>query len=423
MMRPLTIAAGLLLAPLLFAAHAQTTAAPATASPATAATTAAPAAASTAAAAKPAAPAEPKATDLTGDAAKGKELTYTCRGCHGVTGYKNAYPSFHVPRIGGQSADLPGLGAHRISRRQAQAPDDAGPGGELLAAGHRRHRRLPFDRERAEVSPTMTIKKNAFAIALLALALTACSGNGEEGHAEGGHAEGEAPKSSSAGLPAGNIEAGMKLATTKRNGPACVDCHGAEGNAPIDKSYPKLGGQYSDYIEHALLAYRKGDRDNRADEPAGEGTHRPADRRPRCVFPFDGKPPGRPARRAVTLRHALKKRPAQAGLFRYADHGVVEAGTCTDVFGGGGAFLMLPLSSCSQGLNGISGGGRAVADCAFLFGSINPQPPPNCRIEITHEIFLSVPGIGIDIDLMPLRTHSCSSVSFGTQYWSNVVGV
>ncbi|MUV14816.1 c-type cytochrome [Noviluteimonas gilva] len=103
-MRPLTIAAGLLLAPLLFAAHAQQPAAPATVSPATASTAAAPAAASTAAAAKPAAPAEPKAADLTGDAAKGKELTYTCRGCHGVTGYKNAYPSFHVPRIGGQSA-------------------------------------------------------------------------------------------------------------------------------------------------------------------------------------------------------------------------------------------------------------------------------------------------------------------------------
>ena len=96
MMRPLTIAAGLLLAPLLLTAHAQqTTAAPATA--------AAPAAASTAAA-TPAAPAEPKAADLTGDAAKGKELTYTCRGCHGITGYKNAYPSYHVPRIGGQSA-------------------------------------------------------------------------------------------------------------------------------------------------------------------------------------------------------------------------------------------------------------------------------------------------------------------------------
>ena len=38
-----------------------------------------------------------------GDAARGKSLTYTCQGCHGVTGYRNAYPNYHVPRIGGQS--------------------------------------------------------------------------------------------------------------------------------------------------------------------------------------------------------------------------------------------------------------------------------------------------------------------------------
>ena len=38
-----------------------------------------------------------------GDAASGKQLTYTCQGCHGVTGYKNAYPNYHVPRIGGQT--------------------------------------------------------------------------------------------------------------------------------------------------------------------------------------------------------------------------------------------------------------------------------------------------------------------------------
>lgn len=40
---------------------------------------------------------------LVGDAARGKSLTYTCRGCHGVTGYKNAYPTYHVPKLGGQS--------------------------------------------------------------------------------------------------------------------------------------------------------------------------------------------------------------------------------------------------------------------------------------------------------------------------------
>ncbi|PTN55784.1 c-type cytochrome [Stenotrophomonas panacihumi] len=41
---------------------------------------------------------------LTGQPDKGKILTYTCQGCHGIPGYKNAYPSFRVPKIGGQSS-------------------------------------------------------------------------------------------------------------------------------------------------------------------------------------------------------------------------------------------------------------------------------------------------------------------------------
>lgn len=40
-----------------------------------------------------------------GDAKAGKTLVYTCGGCHGVTGYKNAYPNYHVPRIAGQNYD------------------------------------------------------------------------------------------------------------------------------------------------------------------------------------------------------------------------------------------------------------------------------------------------------------------------------
>ena len=108
----------------------------------------------------------------------------------------------------------------------------------------------------------MTNKKTTLAIALLALALGACSKEEAKSH-EAGEAT-EAPKSSSAGLPSGNAEAGKQLATTKNatTGQACVDCHGAEGNAPIDPTYPKLGGQYHDYIAHALLAYRKGDREH-----------------------------------------------------------------------------------------------------------------------------------------------------------------
>ncbi|MCL7714044.1 c-type cytochrome [Stenotrophomonas mori] len=40
----------------------------------------------------------------TGDVENGRMLAYTCQGCHGLTGYKNAYPSYRVPKIGGQSA-------------------------------------------------------------------------------------------------------------------------------------------------------------------------------------------------------------------------------------------------------------------------------------------------------------------------------
>jgi cytochrome c553 len=50
-----------------------------------------------------AAPVAAAAAPLTGDMQRGKELTYTCQGCHGVTGYKNAYPNYHVPKIGGQA--------------------------------------------------------------------------------------------------------------------------------------------------------------------------------------------------------------------------------------------------------------------------------------------------------------------------------
>ena len=56
-----------------------------------------------AAPATPAAASAQAAAALTGDAAHGRTLTYTCQGCHGITGYKNAYPNYHVPRIGGQS--------------------------------------------------------------------------------------------------------------------------------------------------------------------------------------------------------------------------------------------------------------------------------------------------------------------------------
>lgn len=87
MKRLLPIAASLALILAASAVTAQDAAAPVTDTAASAPVAAAPAAAAA----------------TSGDATRGKGLTYTCRGCHGVTGYKNAYPSYHVPKLGGQS--------------------------------------------------------------------------------------------------------------------------------------------------------------------------------------------------------------------------------------------------------------------------------------------------------------------------------
>ncbi|MEN5220614.1 cytochrome c [Stenotrophomonas sp. TWI602] len=106
-----------------------------------------------------------------------------------------------------------------------------------------------------------------YAIALsVALLMTACSQsqveNSADSAADPGHASGEHGSGSSAGLPAGRIAAGEVRAQVKgkATGQSCIDCHGADGNKPIDPTYPKLGGQYGDYLAHSLQAYRAGDR-------------------------------------------------------------------------------------------------------------------------------------------------------------------
>jgi cytochrome c553 len=44
----------------------------------------------------------------------------------------------------------------------------------------------------------------------------------------------------------------------------CVACHGKDGNGaePPLGMYPKLGGQYRDYLVYALESYRNGTRSN-----------------------------------------------------------------------------------------------------------------------------------------------------------------
>ena len=56
--------------------------------------------------------------------------------------------------------------------------------------------------------------------------------------------------------PAGDVERG------KQKSQPCAACHGADGNKTLDGQYPRLAGQYPDYLAKALREYRDGKRKN-----------------------------------------------------------------------------------------------------------------------------------------------------------------
>jgi cytochrome c553 len=56
-------------------------------------------------------------------------------------------------------------------------------------------------------------------------------------------------------LASDNVENGKAKAA------ACVACHGTDGNA-VDPQYPRLAGQYNEYIQQTLHEYKDGRRNN-----------------------------------------------------------------------------------------------------------------------------------------------------------------
>ena len=61
--------------------------------------------------------------------------------------------------------------------------------------------------------------------------------------------------SGAAAAPAAN-------SAVKSKAQACAACHGADGNKTLDGTYPKLAGQYPEYLAKALREYRSGLRKN-----------------------------------------------------------------------------------------------------------------------------------------------------------------
>lgn len=68
-----------------------------------------------------------------GDPRAGAQKAYTCTGCHGIPGYNNVYPTYKVPKIGGQNYEYlvvaleayrDGARGHSTMELQAQALSD-----------------------------------------------------------------------------------------------------------------------------------------------------------------------------------------------------------------------------------------------------------------------------------------------------------
>ena len=141
-----------------------------------------------------------------GDIQAGKTKAYTCTGCHGIPGYNNVYPTYKVPKIGGQNYEylVAALNAYRNGER-----DHA----------------------------TMTNQASSLN-------------------------DGDIQDISAyfASLPLSSQPSGIVGAAEEKS-KVCEACHGVTGKS-VDPTYPNLAGQHASYLAQALGDYRSSARTN-----------------------------------------------------------------------------------------------------------------------------------------------------------------
>jgi cytochrome c553 len=151
------------------------------------------------------APAAPATAASPADAHRGKMLSYTCLGCHGIEGYKNAYPDYSVPELEGQHPEYLVAALHGYRD------------------GDRSHLTM---HSQASVLSDQDITDIATYLAGKPLT-------------PGAKPQGTVPKAAA----------------------LCTACHGQDGVAVVPM-YPTLAGQHEDYLVRAIEEYQKGGRKN-----------------------------------------------------------------------------------------------------------------------------------------------------------------
>ncbi len=145
---------------------------------------------------------------LAQDAKAGEKKVQMCIGCHNLPGYQSSFPEIYkVPKIAGQNAKyiVAALNAYK--------------------KGERKHPSM------RAIATTLTDQDMADVAAYYE----------------------QLAKGSAAPAAPAEPPADIAKLLTKAN---CESCHGKNFSSPIDPSYPKLAGQYADYLFVALKAYQ-----------------------------------------------------------------------------------------------------------------------------------------------------------------------
>lgn len=147
---------------------------------------------------------------IEGDVSRGEGLAFTCIGCHGVDSAVNAYPTYHVPKLGGQNGDYieVALQGYREGTRSHVTM-------QAQAAGL-------SDQDIADIAAYFVAQEDRPATGI-------SSANNE------------------------TIRMGEQNSTT------CQSCHGTDGQA-LSPQWPNLGGQHASYLLESMKQYQRAER-------------------------------------------------------------------------------------------------------------------------------------------------------------------
>ncbi len=149
-----------------------------------------------------------QAQETKGDAKAAESKIAMCIGCHGIPGYQASFPEvYRVPKISGQNAKYIVAALNAYKKGERKHPSMRGISESLT------------DQDMADVAAYY-----------------------EQ------HGRTDAPLKPAA-APSAQVDALIKKG-------ACVSCRGDNFSKPVDPSYPKIAGQYKDYLFVALKSYK-----------------------------------------------------------------------------------------------------------------------------------------------------------------------